>query len=292
MKSFSAQHREKMSETNGKVFKIKRFSIHDGPGIRTSVFLKGCPLNCVWCHSPEGISNDTSIWYNRNVCIACGRCVEVCLQGALLLEGDPGKLISIDRKLCIATGDCVSVCPANAIQFTDWTTTPSEIISEVEKDIAFYESSGGGITLTGGEPLYQPDFAFEILSMCRKKEIHTAIETSLFCSGEVIRRISGKVDLFIADLKIIDPILHRQYTGESNVIIKENLSYIAQSGKNIIVRVPLVANITDNEYNKKAILSFVYGFNRNIPVEFIDYNPLAANNYRRLGIPFPLDNIK
>jgi pyruvate formate lyase activating enzyme len=292
MKSFNEQHRVKMGEITGTVFKIKRFSIHDGPGIRTSVFLKGCPLNCVWCHSPEGIGNDISIWYNKNVCIACGRCIEVCPQGALRLEGEPEKYISIDRELCKTSGECVAVCPTNAIQFTGWTTTPSEIVSEVEKDIAFYDSSGGGITLTGGEPLWQPDFALEILSVCRERKIHTAIETSLFCSGEVLRRIAEKVDLFIADIKIIDPFLHRQNTGESNEIIRMNLIYLVQSGKRVIVRVPLIENITDTEENKKGIRNFVNGLNENIPVEFIDYNPLAANNYRRLGIPFPLENIK
>jgi pyruvate formate lyase activating enzyme len=280
-----------MSEITGTVFKIKRFSIHDGPGIRTTVFLKGCPLNCVWCHSPEGMGNDISIWYNRNVCIGCGRCVEVCPEDALLLVQNQEKYISIDRKLCKTTGDCVTVCPTNALQFTGWITTPSEIVSEVEKDIAYYESSGGGVTLTGGEPLWQPDFIFEILSACREKKIHTAIETSLFCSAEVIRRISEKVDLFIADLKIIDSFKHRQYTGESNVVIMENLSYLARAGKSILVRVPLIENITGTEENKEAILSFVKSLNKNIPVEFISYNPLAANNYRRLGIPFPLDNI-
>jgi pyruvate formate lyase activating enzyme len=290
MKSYSEPHREKMSEITGTVFKIKRFSIHDGPGIRTSVFLKGCPLNCAWCHSPEGIASDISIWYNSNICIACGRCVEVCPQGALSLKAEPEKHISIDRILCKTTGDCVLVCPTNAIQFNGWTTTPSQILSEVEKDIAFYESSAGGVTLTGGEPLYQPDFAFEILSGCREREIHTAIETSLFCSNEVIRRISEKVDLFIADLKIFDPYLHKQHTGESNDIIKENLNYLVRSGKSIIVRVPLIENITDTVENKKAILGYVNSFNKNIPVEFIEYNQLAANNYRRMGIPFPLNN--
>ena len=291
MKSYSEPHREKMSEITGNVFKIKRFSIHDGPGIRTSVFLKGCPLNCAWCHSPEGIGSEISIWYNGNICIACGRCVEVCPHGALLLKADPEKQISIDRILCKTSGNCVLVCPTNAIQFTGWTTTPSQILSEVEKDIAYYESSGGGVTLTGGEPLFQPDFAFEILSGCREREIHTAIETSLFCSSEVIRRISEKVDLFIADLKIFDPYLHKIYTGESNDIIKENLNFLVQSGNSIIVRVPLIENITDTVENKKAILGFVNRINKNIPVEFIDYNQLAANNYRRLGIPFPLNNI-
>ena len=280
-----------MSKSSGTVFKIKRFSIHDGPGVRTSVFLKGCPLNCVWCHSPEGIGSDISIWYNKNVCIACGKCVDVCPQGALMLTGEPEKYISIDRKLCTTTGDCVEVCPTSAIQFTGWVTTPSEVICEIEKDIPYFKTSGGGITLTGGEPLYQPDFAFEILSMCRERGIHTAIESSLFCPEEVIRQISDKVDLFIADLKIFDPFVHRQHTGESNLLIKKNLTFLVSSGKKIIVRIPMVKNITDTEENINSILGYAGSLSKNIPVEFIEYNPLAGNNYRRLGIPFPLDNL-
>jgi len=280
-----------MGESSGTIFKIKRFSIHDGPGIRTSVFLKGCPLNCVWCHSPEGINSEISIWYNRNVCISCGKCVEICPHEALTLEGDRDKYISIDRLRCRSTGDCVNVCPTNAIQFTGWVTTPTVIIKEIEKDIRFFKTSGGGLTLTGGEPLYQPDFAYEILSGCRERGVHTAIESSLFCSKEIIIQIAEKTDLFIADLKIFDPMPHIHYTGESNVIIKENLRLLVKLGNDIIVRVPMVGGITDTEENKKSILSFVSGLNKSIPVEFIDYNPLGANNYRRLGIPFPMDKI-
>ena len=147
------------------------------------------------------------------------------------------------------------------------------------------------ITTNHRQPLYQPDFAFEILSMCRERGIHTAIESSLFCPEEVIRQISDKVDLFIADLKIFDPFVHRQHTGESNLLIKKNLTFLVSSGKKIIVRIPMVKNITDTEENINSILGYAGSLSKNIPVEFIEYNPLAGNNYRRLGIPFPLDNL-
>jgi pyruvate formate lyase activating enzyme len=279
-----------MSDSTGTILKIKRFSIHDGPGIRTSVFLKGCPLNCVWCHSPEGIGSDISIWYNKNICITCGKCVNVCPKGALTLNELPEKQISINRQLCETTGDCITICPTNALQFTGWVTTPDKIMEEIEKDISFFKTSAGGVTLTGGEPLFQPGFAFEILSLCKEKDIHTAVETSLFCPVEVLRQIADKVDLFIADLKFIDPKRHQHFTGESNYLVLENLGFLANSGKHILVRVPLVKDITDTYDNKEAILAFIKGLNKDLPVEFIAYNPLAENNYRRLGIPFPLKN--
>lgn len=277
-----------MAGTNGTIFRIKRFSVHDGPGIRTSVFLKGCPLRCAWCHSPEGIGPDISIWFNQNVCIRCGRCVKACPEGALSLITGSDSNIEIDYLKCKLTGDCVKVCPTNAMQFTGMVASPEEVFSEIEKDVVFYQSSCGGVTLTGGEPLYQPGFAFEILDLCKKKQINTAIETSLFAEKEIIERISTVADLVIADLKIFDPVMHKHYTGESNEIIKENFAYLAESGKSIIVRVPMVRDITDTIENRMAIQDYVDSFRKGIPVEFIEYNPLAVNNYNRLGIPFTL----
>jgi pyruvate formate lyase activating enzyme len=280
---------ERLHELKGNIFKIKRFAIHDGPGIRTAVFLKGCPLNCKWCHSPEGISTDISIWYNRNLCIACGQCVQFCPDNALELIINTEPYIKIDRKLCNVSGDCVKICPSNAMQFTGSITTESEIIREIEKDILFYQTSGGGVTLTGGEPLYQADFSAAILEACKKRNIHTAIETCFFCEKEAINLISDYLDLFIVDLKLFDPIQHKYYTGETNETIKENFRFIAKSGKDILVRIPLVNKITDTDDNKNSIMNFVHGINKNIPIEFIDFNPLAENNYKRLGIPFFLN---
>jgi pyruvate formate lyase activating enzyme len=277
-----------MAGTKGTIFKIKRFSVHDGPGIRTSVFLKGCPLNCVWCHSPEGIGPDISIWFNQNACIRCGRCVKACPEEALRMNNGSYPYIEIDRSKCRVTGNCVRVCPAKAMQFTGMVVSPEEVFSEIENDVVFYQSSGGGVTITGGEPLYQPGFAYEILDLCKRKQIHTAIETSLFAEKEVIKRISSVTDLVIADLKILDPVMHKLHTGESNEIIKENFAFLTGSGKSIIVRIPLVKNITDTIENRIAVQNFVSSFGKKIPIEFIDFNPLAANNYKRLEIPFPL----
>jgi pyruvate formate lyase activating enzyme len=277
---------DKPTDVKGTIFKIKRFSIHDGPGIRTSVFLKGCPLNCIWCHSPEGISNDISIWHNRNMCIACGKCVEACPEKALELIKNPISYINIDRNLCKTTGECVKACPPNAMQFTGSITTVSEIMSEIEKDNAFYQSSGGGVTLTGGEPLYQPDFAIEILKVCKNRNIHTAIETCLYCEKDVLDHISEFIDFFIIDLKLFDSASHKNFTGKTNEIIKENFRNITTTGKDIIVRIPLIDNIINTEKNLIAIVNFVKRINNKIPIEKISYNPLTENNYTKLDIPF------
>lgn len=279
---------DKNKYPSGRIFKIKRFSVHDGPGIRTAVFLKGCPLNCIWCHSPEGISGDIAIWYYRNICIFCGSCVESCPNTALELKEEGEKLIDINRVRCKVSGYCVKVCPTGAMQFTGTESTVQDIISEVEKDMIFYESSGGGITVTGGEPLYQPEFLTGILKECKVRNIHTAIETSLYAEIEAIEQVIDLTDLFIADLKLFDPDLHIKYTGKDNERIKNNFKYIADYGKEIIVRIPLIETITDTESNLSAIQRFVKKVNDRIPIEKIKYNPLAENNYKRLGIPFLL----
>jgi len=279
---------DKKGYPSGRIFKIKRFSVHDGPGIRTCIFLKGCSLNCIWCHSPEGISSDISIWYNRNVCILCGTCVNSCPHGALELKEEGEKYIHIIRDKCRLSGDCVKACPTRAIQFTGTEANVSDIVSEIERDIIFYETSGGGVTLTGGEPFSQPGFLTGILKECKDRNIHTAIETSLYTEDEVIGQSIDLIDLFIVDLKLFDPDLHIKYAGKDNERIKNNFKYIADYGKEIIVRIPIIENITDSESNLSAIEKYVKEVNEKIPIEKIKYNPLAENNYKRLSIPFLL----
>jgi pyruvate formate lyase activating enzyme len=288
MKSSKEPPMEKQISKEGIIFKIKRFSIHDGPGIRTAVFMKGCPLNCVWCHSPEGISPHVSIWYNPNICISCGLCVKVCPANALKLTIVQDSKIEIDHKSCRLSGECIKKCPTNALQFTGSVASVSTVMEEIEKDIPFYRNSGGGITLTGGEPLFQPDFSTELLKACRAINIHTTIETSLFLEKSTLNRLSEFVDLFIVDLKIFDPELHRINTGKSNKIIMENFISLAGSGKEIIVRVPLIKDITDTKENRVSLINFVHCLNIDIPIEFIKSNALAGNNYRRLGMQYLL----
>jgi pyruvate formate lyase activating enzyme len=275
----------------GNIFKIKRFAVHDGPGIRTAVFLKGCPLNCIWCHSPEGIDPGISLWYNPNTCILCSRCVESCPEHAIEISRNEQRAISIDRNICKLSGECVSVCPTGSIEFTGESKSVSDILETVLKDKLFYENSGGGITITGGEPLFQPEFSLSILRNCKKNNIHTAIETSLFCEKKVLDVFTEYVDLFIVDMKFFDSEQHKKFTGKTNETIRKNLSYLAESGKGILVRIPLIPGITDTEKNLTEIAEYVNSFSRVIPIEYLDYNTLAENNYKRLNIPFLLTDI-
>jgi len=275
-------------DVDGVIFKIKRFSVHDGPGIRTSVFMKGCPLNCIWCHSPEGISREILIWYSQNLCITCGECIKACPESALSLVAHPVQGISIDRNKCTVNGNCVSVCPSGAMQFTGYKMNASLVVSEIEKDLSYYKSSGGGVTLTGGEPLNQPEFSLAILKSCHEKHINTAIESCLFCERDTLSGMIDYIDHFIVDIKIFDEETHLRYTGKSNKIIKENFRFLADSRKTITVRIPMIENITNTEENINSISEFVNSARPGTVIEKIEYNPLAGNNYSRLGIPFLL----
>lgn len=274
------------SEINGLVFKIRRFSAHDGPGIRTAVFLKGCPMNCIWCHSPEGISPDIMLWHNENICIGCSHCVTSCPSGALELSAGLTNRVIIDHQKCDMTGSCVKVCPTEAIQFNGYIAATTEIMDEILKDRLYYLTSGGGVTLTGGEPLAQHVFSEAILNECRSEGIHTAIETSLYCDIDILTRIASVTDLFIVDLKLFDEEEHINYTGRSNRLILENFKYIALSGQNVLVRIPCIPGITDSEHNMRSITEFARSVNNKINVEILEFNPLARNNYNRLGLPY------
>lgn len=271
----------------GKVFRIKRFSVHDGPGIRTAVFLKGCAMRCVWCHNPEGLNEEPEVWHDKTSCIACGRCVAACTMNALNLVKEDHSVV-VDRKLCKLNGDCVRACPTGAIKFTATEMTTGEVVSEIEKDRIFYETSGGGVTLSGGEPLFQADFSAAIFKECRKRKIHTAVETCLLGYWHMLEQFIEDIDLFLVDLKIFDNEKHVRFTGHPNKLILKNFRMLASTGRNIAVRIPLVKNITDTPENIEAITRFVQSIDPHIPIEKISYNPLARNNYDRLGMPFTL----
>lgn len=280
---------ERAIKQTGIIFNIKRFSVHDGPGIRTSIFLKGCPLNCIWCHNPEGISPDITIWYNRNICIACGLCVGECPNSALTMNKSVNKYVEINRSRCTLTGKCVKICPTGAMQFTGTTTSIVEIMDEIRKDLVFFKTSGGGVTITGGEPLFQPEFCYGILKACKNEGISTAIETCLFCDLDVLEGMMNVVDMFIVDIKIFNTVKHEQYTGKPNHIIKENIRCLAESGKDIKVRIPLIAGITDSAANTEEIVGFVNSLNPEWPIEYLNYNLLTKSKYQRLAIPWSLE---
>ncbi|HKK41132.1 MAG TPA: glycyl-radical enzyme activating protein [Bacteroidales bacterium] len=281
----------KTNEMEGTIFKVRRFSIHDGPGIRTTVFLKGCPLNCIWCHSPEGISSSVTIWHNDAGCISCGTCVEACPENVLSLSGRLKEKILINRTSCKLTGKCIEVCPSEALQYTGKKVTVAELMSEILRDIIYYNESGGGVTLSGGEPLFQPDFSYSLLEACINMGINTAVETSLFCDREILDRFAGVTGVFMTDIKIYDNEEHMKYTGVSNEIILENFRYLLSMGKKVIVRIPLIPGITDTPENLNSIFSFVNSLKKSTAIEMIQYNTLAPNNYRRLGLQYPVEQL-
>ncbi|MFC1760660.1 glycyl-radical enzyme activating protein [Planctomycetota bacterium] len=270
----------------GTVFDIKRFAVHDGPGIRTSVFLKGCALSCLWCHNPEGIAPEIELWYNEGRCIRCERCVAVCPHQALQAHPDEGSFIRIDRQRCQGNHACCEVCPSGALQMAGREMRVKDVMTEIQKDRLFYEMSDGGVTLTGGEPLQQSAFCLAILQASKERNINTAMETCLYASQDVLESVVPYVDHFLVDIKLWDGQSHHHYTGKDNALILENFRFLARQHTQIVVRIPLIENITDTPGNLKAIEEFVRSVNPGIPIEKLTYNPLTPSKYRKLGRAF------
>lgn len=270
----------------GNIIDIKKFTLHDGPGIRSTVFLKGCPLRCVWCHNPEGLENKINLWYFENKCIKCHKCIPSCSNKALSIGEKPH--IAIDRDRCTNAGKCVDVCPTRALCFDGKEVSLENVVDILMEDKAFYSQSGGGITISGGDPLYQFDFSLEILKACKKENIHTAIETSMYAKRDILKKFINLVDLFIVDIKLFDSPAHEKYTGVGNELIKSNFEYLVSQKVNLLVRIPLIPGITATEENIRNISSFVYNAAaentfKSVPIELMNYNPLAENKYRLMG---------
>ncbi|NLJ40238.1 MAG: glycyl-radical enzyme activating protein [Clostridiales bacterium] len=271
----------------GNIVDIKKFTLHDGPGIRTTVFLKGCPLNCIWCQNPEGIDSKIHLWHFEKSCIGCHKCIAACDNSALS-AGDSRNRIIIDRDKCTNLGNCVEVCPTRALSFDGRQVSAEEVVEILLEDRMFYTMSGGGITLSGGDPVFQPEFAIEILKACKKEGIHTAIETAMYSGQKTIERFFDHVDMFIVDLKIFDSKDHKKYTGVDNGLIKSNFEFIAAQKEDVLVRIPLIPGITTKEGNIRGIAKLVRKTGRKIPVELINFNPLAENKYRRMDKDYDL----
>ncbi len=231
-----------MEDVKGTIFNIQRYSIHDGPGIRTTVFFKGCPLRCLWCQNPESQTFQQELFFNRDRCTGCGRCLPACPEKAIeIVEGRSRTL----RTLCNVCGACAEVCPEEARVLMGKVVSAKEVFAEVDKDAVFYERSGGGVTLSGGEPLAQPEFAIEILSLCKNAGIHTAIETCGHAPWETVERVLKVVDLVLYDLKHMDPVEHRKITGVSNALALENLKRVyRESHLALSIRIPVIPGLT------------------------------------------------
>ncbi|TYB30264.1 MAG: glycyl-radical enzyme activating protein [Candidatus Mcinerneyibacterium aminivorans] len=267
------------------IFDIKQFGIHDGPGIRTTVFLKGCPLNCIWCHNPESQSENIEIMYYQNRCNLCERCVNNCPKKALKIKD---KQIVRDEDMCVLCGVCVESCYNKALEIVGFKKDMDYILKEIKKDIMFYEESGGGVTFSGGEPLMQPEFLHDILKSCKKIHINTAVDTSGYTDFSNFEEIADLTDLFLYDLKVIDDDKHKKYTGVSNKIILDNLEKLGQIHENIIVRIPVLPGINTAENDLKDF----YAVLRDTGVKEINllpYHKIGKDKFKRLKKEYRAD---
>lgn len=274
--------------TTGIIFNIQRYSIHDGPGIRTTVFLKGCPLSCWWCHNPEGQQDGQEIIFWENRCLGCGKCSEHCPSGAIQMKD---KKPVNNKTKCTICGRCVQVCPAKAREILGIKMTVGEVIKEIEKDLIFYEESGGGVTFSGGEPLRQTEFLNDLLDCCRQRGIHTAIDTCGHLSWEFLEKVSPKVDLFLYDLKLMDSKKHQKYTRVANDTILENLKKLSLKHHNIYIRIPLISGINDDSQNIRELGRFLSSLNI-VQINLLPYHNIGMDKYQRLNKSYRLSRTK
>ena len=265
------------------IFDIKRYAINDGPGIRIVIFLKGCNLNCAWCHNPESISREAERMYAPAKCIKCGTCVMACPEKAITLTSEG---IITDDELCKMCGKCAEVCPTKAIEISGHPMSVAEIMNEIEKERVFFDQSGGGVTFSGGEPLLQSKFLIELLDECSKRGIHTAVDTAGLANTEIILDVARRTDLFLYDLKMMDSERHRKWVGVPNEKILENLKAVAATGVKIIIRIPLIGGVNDDAENMEATARFVAELSgEKKPVNLLPYHKIAQTKYQKLGRP-------
>lgn len=273
---------ESQTVMTGRVFDIQRFSIHDGPGIRTTVFLKGCPLNCLWCGNPESIDVGPSLSYLPDRCIACGACVDACSEAALSAD-TVGKAL-LDRRRCTACGDCAKVCDAKALEIVGRDMSVDDVLDVVLRDRDYYTASGGGITLSGGDPVYQHDFAESLLRATKRHAIHCCVETSGYAPRDVLDRLQPLVDLWLYDFKETDPRKHVKYTRVGNAPILANLRRLHAAGAKILLRCPMIP-----QYNaRRGHLDGIVALARELPniqgVEILPYYDLWRAKLKRFGL--------
>lgn len=269
---------------SGLIFDVKKYAINDGPGIRVTIFFKGCPLHCAWCHNPESISSNIQKMYTADKCIGCKSCIEVCPESACKLT--PGGIIT-DLQLCTSCGKCAEICPTKATEMSGRTTNVDEIMEIVEKERLFFDQSGGGVTFSGGEPLLQSDFLITLLDELGSRSIHRVVDTTGFTQSKILLKVAQRTDMFLYDLKMMDSTLHKKWTGVRNEQILKNLQLLSETDALINIRIPLIKGVNDNPDNIEQTAAFIADLSGpKKKINILPYHNIAAHKYLKLGAKY------
>ncbi len=265
----------------GLIFDIKKYAINDGPGIRVTLFFKGCPLSCVWCHNPESLSEHAQKMYTASKCIGAVKCIEVCPEGALELSRDG---IKTDAEKCTLCGQCALVCPTKAIEMSGKEYTNDELMRIIERETIFFDQSEGGVTFSGGEPLMHHRKLIELLDRCGEKQIHRVVDTTLFATEKVLKEVAKRTELFLVDLKAFDEEIHKKYTGVSNELILKNIALLAENNVDFIIRIPFIKGVNADEETlmKEAAFLGALPWQRR-EVNLLPYHDIAHGKHQKLG---------
>jgi len=264
------------------IFDIKPYAINDGPGIRIAIYFKGCPLACEWCHNPESISPHVQKMFTQKKCIGCGECVKACPKDACSLNPDEG--IITNPELCTLCGKCADVCPTGATEMSGRMISPNELVDRIKKEIVFFDQSKGGVTFSGGEPLLQPEYLNKVLDECGREGIHRAVDTSGFAKTEILLETARRTDLFLYDLKTLDPVKHKKFTGVNNDKILENLRKLSETGARVIIRYPMIKGVNAEEIEIREMGEFIAALpGEKKEISILPFHNLAEMKHKKLG---------